>query len=126
MEKLNLHKKVKSMVIELSSVCNDERDSLLKILSCHDSVEVIYLLGKPPQTDEDQVEFYTRFPKTCIFCEDPRQLAVRWTMDSIEECRMLGDQQITESRKDIARLYYHRGMQLLDVLSRLINPAEQT
>lgn len=122
---LSLHKQVKSIAVELSIIHPDERDSLLEVLSSYPSVDSIYILGKPSTTDEERSKYFTRFPKISIFCENPTQLVIRWMMDTIEDYRTLGDQQIKENQKSKARIFYHRGMQLFDQLSKLINAAKQ-
>ena len=121
---LSLHKKVKSLAVELSTIHLDEHDSLLEILSSYPSVDSIYILGKPSTADEERSKSFTRFPKICFFCEDPTRLVIRWMMDTIEDYRTLGDQQIKENQKRKARVSYHRGMQLFDQLSKLINAAK--
>ncbi len=90
-----------------------------------DHIESIYLLGKPLETNEQQNDFFTKFPKVCIFCEDEGQLVLRWALDTVEECRKLGDQYIKEGKKDTARIHFQRGMQLFDGLGKLMNASEQ-
>jgi len=122
--KLHLNKKIKNLVVEISCI-TENRDYLLNAFSSTDHIESIYLLGKPPETNEERSEFFTRFPKVCIFCEDEGQLALRWAMDTAEECRALGDHYIKEGKKDIAREHFQRGMQLFDRLGKLIDSTRQ-
>ncbi len=121
MDRLHLNEKVKNIVVELIPNSANERDDLLKVLSSIDHIESIYLLGEPPETNEERFEFFAKFPKICVFCKDTGQLAMRWTIDTVEECRTLGDQYIKEGKKEIARLYFERGMQLFKQLGKLID-----
>lgn len=122
--KLNLNKNITKLVVEIPCVV-DERDHLLNTLSTIDHIESIYLLGKPSKISTERSEFFNRFRKVCIFCEDERKLALRWTMDTVEECQILGDQYIKEDKKDIAREHFQRGMVLFERLSSLIDSARQ-
>lgn len=118
---LSLHKKVKSIAVELSTTHSDERNSLLEVLSSYPSVDSIYILTIQSSTHQERRELCTRFPKICILCEDPTKLVLRWIMNTIEDYWTLGDRQIKENQKSNAQVSYDHGMKLVDQLSKLIN-----
>lgn len=113
---------IKHLVFEVTSVSVEERDRLLEVVSALDSIETIYLLGKPPETKEQRNKFFTDFDKVCMFCEDKDQLAVQLVLDMASNCRISGNQCIETGDKGTAREHFQRGMDLYDGLKKFMKP----
>jgi hypothetical protein len=119
-DKLQSNQSIKSLVLDLSTISVEERDRILKSISSFESIESIYLLGKPPETKEQRNKFFTDFDKVCLFCEDANQLAVQLTLDMVSDCRILGKQCAEAGDKDNACKYFQRGVDLYEGLKKLI------
>jgi len=116
---LVLNRNVKNLVIQISTLSVDKRNKLLEICSSKVHIKSIYLLGKLVETKDEQLKFFQQYPKVCILCEDEGELALRWSLDTIEEYRTLGDQFIKKDDRDTARQFYQRGMILFDHINKL-------
>jgi len=115
---LVLNTNVKNLVIQISTLSVDKRNKLLEICSSKVHIKSIYLLGKLVGTKDEQLKFFQQYPKVCILCEDEGELALRWSLDTIEEYRTLGDQSVKQN-KNTARQFYQRGMILFDHINKL-------
>ncbi len=120
-DKLRSAQNIKNLVLEVSSISVEERDRILKDISLFESVESIYLLGKPPETKEQRNKFFTDFDKVCIFCEDKDQLALQLALDMASNCRISGNQCAEAGDRANACKYFQRGMDLYDGLKKLIS-----
>lgn len=118
---LHINDQVKQLVIQILTLSVDERNDLLDRFSSLNHIESIYLLGKPMETKEERLKFFHQYPKVCIFCEDEGKLALRWSLDTIEECRTSGDQYIKQKNKDAARDFYQRGFDLFDKINKFFH-----
>lgn len=119
-DKLRLNHNVKNLVLEVATISVEERDRLLETVSSLDSIESIYLLGKPPVMKEERNKLFNNFYKVCMFCEDSDQLAVQLVLDMASQCRMSGNQCNAAGDKDTARKHFQRGMDLYDGLKKFI------
>jgi hypothetical protein len=124
--KLGSDQNIKSLVLEVSSISVEERDGVLKAISLFESIESIYLLGKPPETKEQRNKFFTDFDKVCLFCEDADQLAVQLVLDMASNCRISGNECAEAGDKGNACKYFQRGMDLYDGLKKLISETPRT
>ena len=115
---LVLNTNVKNLVVQISTLSVDKRDELLKRFSSIDHIDSIYLLGKSIENKEERLKFFREYPKVCIFCENEEKLVLRWSLDTIEEYRTLGDQYIEQKNKDLARDFYQRGIVLFDEMKK--------
>jgi hypothetical protein len=120
-DKLQSDENIKNLVFEVASISIQELDHVLKAVSSLDSIESIYLLGKPPETKEQLNTFFTDFDKICMFCEDEDQLAVQLVLDMASNCRISGNQCTAAGDRDTARKHFQRGMDLYDGLKKFIN-----
>jgi hypothetical protein len=118
--KQQLSKNITTVLADVSSLSVDERDYLLDTFSSNDHIESIYLFGKPPETSQQWNEFFTKFPKVCIFCDDQGQLVIRWTLDMINDCRISGNQCNEKGDRTTARTHFQRGIDLYSQLRDFI------
>jgi hypothetical protein len=118
--KIKSNKQIKSLVVDVSSISSERRHHLLDVFSSIDHIESIYLLGKPPEISKDWSQFFTQFPKVCMFCEDEKHLAVRWVLDMANACRMSGNRCNEEGDRITAREHFQRGVDLYERLRKFI------
>ena len=114
------NKKITNLIIEIESLTSDRQKRLISEISTIDHVDSIYLLGKPPEKDNERGEIFFRFRKVCIFCENEEQLALRWALNISENCRTLGDRYIKSDEIDLAREQYDRGIALYKKFANFI------
>ncbi|UJR07190.1 hypothetical protein I4U23_011478 [Adineta vaga] len=86
-----------------------------------DKAEEIFqtLLHTTSNVDREQLVPFS-FPKVSIFCEDEEELAVRWALDTANNCRRLGGEYAKQGDKDLARDYFQRGKELYKRLAQII------
>ena len=117
---------IESLVVDVSSISHERRDHLLNLVSSNDHIKSIYLLGTPPEISEEWSTFFTRFPKVCLFCEDEKHLAIRWALNTTNDCRSVGIQCKEQGDQTTARMHFQRGIDLYDRLRKLIDTTRST
>ena len=115
---LHSNLQVKNIIVEVSSITLDELERLLEKVSVIDHVEWIYVLGEPPNNRADRNQFFNRFSQVCIFSSDEQEIAVKWILDTINNCRFLGNQFSQSGDKASARKYFQRGLDLYNSLEK--------
>ncbi|CAF4971269.1 unnamed protein product [Rotaria sp. Silwood1] len=124
-DKLKSYQQIKELILEVSSISVSERDRMLTEISSFDNIQSIYLLGKPPETKQQRNEFFNRFDKVCIFCDDEEQIAVQWVLDTANHCRISANQYIKAGDKAVASEHFQRGIELYDRLKDFIKSTQR-
>ena len=118
---IRLDEEINSLVLQISSASTEQRDRLLNHYSSFDHIKSIYLLGKSPQDSEERNNFFITFHKVCLFCEDERQLAVRWALEMANEYRIRGTKIAKDGDIDDCKSYFQRAVALYDRVAKFID-----
>lgn len=107
---------IKSIILDASSISNNERDRQLTIISSDLHIESIYILGEAPNPGEEWSEFLKQFPKTQMFFDNEKELAVRWVLDISFEYRRMAMNHKRNRNESMAQQCMQR---CLDLCKRL-------